>query len=366
MNRHRTVALLLLVLALFAGACAEPEDEQPVAGDEAAGGEEAPSDVDAEAVSVGEALAQIRGHHRAAIELYGADDIDGALAHAHHPIEELLDVVSGELEEHGGDPEVLSASLDAVVGAIEAGGDLQELVAPVEEARALTEEQFDAFAGEVDVALEGSVVSALLATAAHEYAEAVGDDGIELVLEYQDGYAFSLEAKDLYARVRADVEEASMEEAEEIEEAWGVLEGAFASVSPPEDPVEVEEVEAAAELIGHELEETIGALATEEADHDEVVAEIEELLAEIQETYAAGEADEAAELSAEAYLENYEVIEADIIELAPDINEELEPLLGAELRRQIQAGASEDEIAAMIERAQELLQEALTALEAAH
>ena len=365
MNRHRTVAMLLLVLALVAGACAEPEDDTPAAGDEVAAEGET-SDVDAEAVSVGEALAQIRGHHRAAIELYGAEDVDGALAHAHHPIEELLDVVSGELEEHGGDPEALSASLDAVVAAIESGGDVSEIVAPVEEARTLTEEQFDTFAGEVDVALEGSVVSALLATVAHEYAEAVGEDGIELVLEYQDGYAFSLEAKDLYARVRADVEKASAEEAEEIEEAWGVLEQAFASVTPPEDPMAVEDVEAATALIGHELEETIGALATEEADHDEVVAEIEELLAEIEETYAAGEADVAAELSAEAYLENYEVIEADIIELAPEINEELEPLLGAELRRQIQAGASEDEIAAMIERAEELLQEALAALEAAH
>ena len=73
-----------------------------------------------------------------------------------------------------------------------------------------------------------------------------------------------------------------------------------------------------------------------------------------------------AELSAEAYLENYEVIEADVIELAPEINEELEPLLGAALREELQAGAPQEEIEAMIDRARELLGEALEALEGAH
>ena len=51
-----------------------------------------------------------------------------------------------------------------------------------------------------------------------------------------------------------------------------------------------------------------------------------------------------------AYLENYEVIEADVIEAAPEINEELEPLLGADLRAAIIDGAELAEIEAMVER----------------
>ena len=70
-------------------------------------------------------------------------------------------------------------------------------------------------------------------------------------------------------------------------------------------------------------------------------------------------------LSAEAYLENYEIIEAQVIELAPEVNEELEPLLGADLRAEIQAGAPQEEIESMIERARELLDEALAAIEEA-
>ena len=157
-----------------------------------------------------------------------------------------------------------------------------------------------------------------------------------------------------------------MEEAEEIEEAFETLETALPSPEPPKELADKLDVESAAALIGHELEETVGAAPVEESDPAEVAEEIEHLLDEISKTYAAGDADAAAELSAEAYLENYEVIEPEVIELAPEINEELEPLLGAELRRQIQAGAPQEEIDSMIERAKELLGEALDALEGEH
>ena len=71
----------------------------------------------------------------------------------------------------------------------------------------------------------------------------------------------------------------------------------------------------------------------------------------------------AAELAAEAYLEHYEVIEGAVIAAAPDINTELEPLLGAELRRQINEGATLEEIQTMVDRAKDLLGQAIEALE---
>ncbi|HEX2240616.1 MAG TPA: hypothetical protein VHJ82_05695, partial [Actinomycetota bacterium] len=213
---------------------------------------------------------------------------------------------------------------------------------------------------------KGSVISTLLATAAHEYEEAVGAKGVRLLAEYQDGYAFVQEAGRLYEEISGDVESASMEEAEEIEEAFEVLENALPAPQPPTQLADKLDVESAAELIGHELEETVDAEPVVESDPAEVVATIEELLTEIEETYAAGDAEAAAELSAEAYLENYEIIEAEVIELAPDVNEELEPLLGAALREEIQAGAPQEEIESMIARARELLQQALEVLEAEH
>ena len=144
------------------------------------------------------------------------------------------------------------------------------------------------------------------------------------------------------------------------------METALPSPEPPAQLADKLNVESAADLIAHELEETVDAEPVVESDPAEVVANIEDLLTEIKNTYAAGDAEAAAELSAEAYLENYEIIEADVIELAPEINEELEPLLGASLREEIQAGAPQEEIESMIARARELVNEALHVLQGGH
>jgi hypothetical protein len=357
-------ALVLAVAATLA-ACGESDRGEAPSGAAAGGVEaEAPG---AEAISFGSALAQINGHHAVALELYAAGDERGAAVHAGHPVVEILHLVEHELAEHdealAGE---LEGALEHALTAVEDGAPTAVVKTAFEHVAhlgGLAEESVvgaDARAS----AYRGSVVAALLATAAHEYEEAVAGGRIRLDVEYQDAYGFVGEAGRLYEEVAPDVEAASAEEAEEVEEAFDVLADALPGLEPPANLVDAAEVEAAAELIGHELEETVDAQPVEESDPDEVVAEIEELLTEIEEAYADGDAEAAAELSAEAYLENYEVIEADVIELAPEVNEELEPLLGAELRRQIQTGAPQDDIEAMIDRARELLSEAHEALEA--
>ena len=359
----RSLSVLFAALLLL-GACGsdpEPEATEPAAEEhhEAAAGS-------SEEVSLASSLAQIRGHHRVALELYTADDFEGAAIHAGHPVDELLPALSGELDEHDGDAAALEATLVAVQDVVAEEGSTAELRKAIDDAMAETLVARDALVeNPEDSAFIGSVVASLLGTVAHEYEEAVGADGIELLPEYQDGYAFMLEAEDLYGAIRAEVESEEPEEAEEIEEAFGVLANAFPSAAAPEELTAAEDVEAATALIGHELEEVVGADLAEESDPEEIVEHIEELLDEIEAAYAAGDAAEASELAAEAYLENYEVIEADVIELAPEVNEELEPLLGAELRRQMEEGASEQEISEMIARAKELLDEALAAIEGA-
>lgn len=361
MKMSRFVPLILVLAGLVAVACGE---EEPTTS--AAGGGHVPEDANAETIAFGESLAQIRGHHLASLELYEAGDEETAAVHATHPVEEILASVQSELEEHGGTlGSDLAAALEEGVTAVTSGAPVEEVAAAHNEAAALTQEALVAVVGEEasTSSYRGSVIAALLATAAHEYEEAVGDEGIRLLAEYQDGYAFVSEGRRLYEEIAGDVEAASMEEADEIEEAFGVLDSAFPSMTPPKKLADKADVEAAASLIGHELEETVDAAPVVESDPAEIVATIEELLTEIEETYAAGDADGAAELSAEAYLQNYEVIEAEVIELAPEINEELEPLLGAELRRQMQEGAPQEEIESMIARARELLADAVEAIE---
>jgi hypothetical protein len=361
----RSIGAIAIVGASLVG-CAEPGSETTsAAGEEQHGG--VASGV--EGIGFGEALAQIRGHHLVSLELYKAGDTEGAAVHASHPVDEILASVQGELDEH--DPDIgeeLGAALDEGMNAVTDGRPADEVAAAYEEAATLTQDALIAVVGDQagDSSYKGSVISSLLSTAAHEYEEAVGADGVRLLAEYQDGYAFVQEARRLYDEIASDVESASMEEAEEIEEAFESLQTALPSPRPPEQPADKLNVESAAKLIAHELEETVDAEPVVESDPAEVVANIEDLLTEIEETYAAGDAEAAAELSAEAYLENYEIIEADVIELAPEINEELEPLLGASLREEIQAGVPQDEIGSMIARARELLRHALEVLQGGH
>jgi hypothetical protein len=302
------------------------------------------------------------------LELYRAGDEKGATVHAGHPIAEILASVRSELDEHGGS---LGADLE---DALQAGASTvadrrppAELARIYDRAAVLTRRAEEAVVGGGgDAAYKGSVIAALLTTAGHEYEEAVGKSGVRLLVEYQDAYAFVREAERLYDDIEAEVRGAAAEEADEIDDAFNRLRAALPSLRPPADPGDVLDVETSAELIGHELEETVGAAPGVVSDPEDVGAEIEELLDELIERYEAGDAAAAAELSAEAYLENYEVIEAEVIDKAPEINEELEPLLGAELRRRIEEGASVSEIRQMVARAKELLSQAIDALEEGH
>ena len=360
---RRALAACVVAASLSLASCASDQERQSASRGvpEAVGIDEST----AERIGFGEALAQVRGHHIASLELYRARDFDAAAVHASHPIAELLDSLRGELED--ADPAIadeLESVLNDAAEAIEArapAGELQRIYATAAE---VTERAERSVVGEGadDSAYRGSVIAALLATVAHEYEEAIDGRRITLLAEYQDGYAFSQEARRLYEHLAAEVEQVSMEEAEEIEEAFDSLGQALPAVEPPSTPAPLDRVEKPAELIGHELAETVDAVVLTESDPAEVAEEIESLLAEIVDAYRAGEVDRAAELSAEAYLENYEVIEPEVIDKAPEVNEELEPLLGADLRRRMKEGAPVSEIEEMTERARVLLTEALNAL----
>lgn len=352
-----------LAVALLGSACGDDGEITTAAAEDGHTVEE----LSAEQVGFGESLAQIRGHHRVSLELYEDGDAEGAVIHAEHPVSEILAAVTSELDEHAaGTSDELASALAEGPELIGSGAEPSELAAAYDRVADLTAGAEAAVVGDAATSSSytGSVVSALLGTAGHEYEEAVaGGNGVQLLEEYQDGYAFVLEAEELYSTIEQDVRDVEEEEAEEIEEAFTTLKAALPGPTPPADLADVADVEAAADLIAHELEETVHALPLEDADPEEIAQTIEELLDEIVALYAAGDAEAAAELSAEAYLENYEVIEAQVIAEAPEINEELEPLLGAELRRRIQDGAPAEDIEAMVARAKELLTQALEALE---
>jgi hypothetical protein len=358
-RRLLTCTIAVATLSIF-GACASPDDPSadPTAKPESA----APTSED---ITFGEQLAQIRGHHLAATELYAADDTKGAATHTGHPVEELLAAVRTEVAEH--DDAVADRLEPALTGAslvVADEGSEEELAAAITEAAEVVEDAESAVVGDklTTTAYRASVIAALLATVGHEYEEAVQDGELKLEAEYQDAYAFATYAKQQYDDIRDEVAEAGAEEAEEIDADFETLAKALPSVRPPSTFVPNADVEQAATHVGAELAETVDAVVLEAVSSEEAFANINALLDEILEKVEAGETEEAAELAAEAYLENYELIEADVIENAPDVNAELEPLLGAQLRAQINEGASPSEIESMVEEIRRLLSDAEEAL----
>jgi hypothetical protein len=351
----RAITVMLTVSALLAACAAPGASPTPSA--------QPTTSVDPEAVRIGAALEQIRGHHLASLELYRAGEQQASQAHAFHPVVEIIDSIRSDLIEAGVDAASVQTALEAVIPAAQ-GTSEQALASAIEAADQTIQAAYDGVAGTPPSnAYVGSVISSLLATAAHEYSEAVVDGAIAETIEYQDAYAFIERAHELYHSIAAAVEAANAEEAEEIDEAFDALMAALPSVQPPGTVTPVEDIAAAAALIGHELEEVVGALPVAEADPAAEQAIIEGLLDDLLELVATDQRDAAGELAAEIYLEHYEVIEAGIIAAAPDINAELEPLLGAGLRQQIRDGESLETITASVERAKTLLAQAVEALE---
>ena len=103
--------------------------------------------------------------------------------------------------------------------------------------------------------------------------------------------------------------------------------------------------------------------SAQSANPEQVGQRIDELLDQIAREYDPAAPAATGELAAEAYLENYEVIEDAVKDADAELNERLELLLGAELRKQIREGASKAEIESMVSEAKRLLDDAVATLE---
>jgi high-affinity iron transporter len=78
--------------------------------------------------------------------------------------------------------------------------------------------------------------------------------------------------------------------------------------------------------------------------------------------YEEGDAKKADELIGDAYLEHFEVVEGPLEESDEELNEELELLISTEIRQEIKRGENPAEVAALVEEANEQLDQAEKAL----
>lgn len=286
----------------------------------------------------------IRGHLEMAVLNKNAGEIELALAHAGHPVEEVYSLIEGSI---AGADASLNTELENALTALANEIDTME-AADVESAAADINGMLDEAVGAVagaeaeEPAFWAHVIVLLLETAEVEYEEAVSDGEIIEEIEYQDASAFIHRSEVAFEAIMGDMPE---HEAEEVEEFYAELNAALEAKADPED------VNTYLGGISHEMDEVFElGLEGGELDGWGYINHIQELLEQVVEEYEAGNAQEARSLAIEAYLDNYEFIEADIAEQDRPLMEKIEIDMRVELVQMIDAGAPASEVAAHVEQ----------------
>jgi hypothetical protein len=196
-------------------------------------------------------------------------------------------------------------------------------------------------------AYRASVVAALVnVDCPFAYEAAIELDRADLLSNYRLAYGCLREAANLHAGLSTLLEENTDDRARATEVMLASMFKAMPEAVPPEDLAPLDDVRAAAYMLGALLAEQYGALAPPPADR---LGFISPLLEEVLTTYESGEAGVADVL--------LEQVRADLCCPQTSAGTPLEDELGA-LSQAIRSGAADDEIAALVEEAADLAEAA--------
>jgi predicted secreted protein with PEFG-CTERM motif len=275
-------------------------------------------------------LEETLGHFWALEQNLDDKNAELALIHATHPISELYDSMKPTLK-------ASDSNLDAQVQ--KTLMDLKDK-ANTKVTRAQAQQAIDDAKGVIAIARSTVVgdylsnnidtklilMKVLLETSIAEYGEAVSDGVIGEMAEFQDGSAFVWRSQQIFSEIKPDVDSHI---AEEIDEFYIDL---WAAYDVKADPLQVENI---AKSIIHELDEVLD-VEDEGNNLLDYVKNIRELLEQTKLEYGNGNTDLALSLATKAYLDNYEFLEAPLIELdQKELMEEVEIMLREDLRNMI-------------------------------
>ena len=281
-------------------------------------------------------LEEALGHFKALEDNLDDGDADSALIHATHPIAELYDSMKPQLASADrsldsrvqtvlnqlGDrtsPDVSRADAQA---AIDAAKDV------VEAARAAVVGDYLSEKSETKLIL----MRGLLETSVAEYGEAVENGAITNLPEFQDGSAFVWRAEQILAGIP---------DAPAMSSDFAAVKAAY---EQRVDPSEVADLTA---RITDRIDSVVGSSQTDLLDY---VANIRTMLEQARTEYAGGNTDEALSLATKAYLDNYEFLEAPLIQAGErELMEDVEIMMREELRSMIREGAPADEVSSQID-----------------
>jgi hypothetical protein len=315
-------------------------------------------------------IEQIRGHLDQALINKESGNNTLAQTHSLHPIEEVYSSIEDQLVNQNSTlNQTLSAALQNLSSTV-TNANVQDFEIQIDYVNMLLNNSVQTLVPSSELnnnpAFSASVVGRLLHLAGHEYEEAVANGTIIEVVEYQDAQAFIHRAESVFKSSVGRINPNLAHEVEEVNEFFSNLNGA---VNNREDPATVETtingiIHELAEITGLSESQLIGEEAgTEEQDPIAIINNIKSLLTQLVSAYGSQDYQGAESIATEAYLENYEFIEAPLAERDQQLMEQTEVMLREELRQMITDRVPIEQIEqhitminANLDRAAELLQ----------
>ena len=306
-------------------------------------------------------LEQIAGHLNAALlnKEKGNDTL--ALAHAFHPIAEVFTLIEPTIAN-------TNSTLNKTLGAELANiTDMVRFVSAaefsdaVQKAKELLNETSDAAIPSQlndNLTFNAKVIIDLLNTAEAEYGEAVSNDTIAEVVEYQDAQAFisrGIErAESIFQQEMSNIPQNMSESVQEVQTMFTDLDNKILSISSPES-------------VGSTIQGIVGELTliagisepiAEGESPAQLISNIRNLLDQVVTAYGNQDYGQAESLATEAYLENYEYIELPLAEIDESLMLDTEVMMREELRQLIQDRAPVEQLQQHIDAINNNLNEA--------
>jgi hypothetical protein len=286
-------------------------------------------------------IEQIRGHLDQALANKESGNDTLAQAHTLHPIEEIYASIEDQLASQNGTfNKTLSVALQNLSSSVPSVGP-EELGGQIDSINVQLDNSVQTLVPSSEISnptFNASVIARLLDIAGHEYGEAIADGTIIEIVEYQDGQAFIHRAQSIFNSSVSSIEQSMAQEVDEVNELFSNLNNA---ANNKDDPANVEStingiIQELAEITGlSESQLTGGEGGAEEQDPIAIINNIKSLLTRLIEAYRSQDYQGAENIAIEAYLENYEYIEAPIAQHDEELMEQTEVMLREELRQMI-------------------------------
>ena len=286
-------------------------------------------------------IEQIRGHLDQALGNKESGNDTLAQTHALHPIEEVYTSIEELIVSQNGTlNQSLSVALQDLSSSVP-NATPEELGGQIDSINMLLDNSVQTLVPSSELtnpAFNASVVARLLHIAGHEYEEAVANGTIREIAEYQDGQAFIHRAESIFNSSASNINQSMAHEVAEVNELFLNLNTAVTNRDDPGN------VETTVNGIIHELAEITGLSesqltgeesGTEEQDPVAIINNIKSLLTQLIAEYRAENYQGAESIATEAYLENYEFIEAPLAQRDQQLMEQTEVMLREDLRQMI-------------------------------